>query len=74
MFVCKTLIECNIRFHNVYAIYYQIKQVKILLKRGHTKMLIFDILDPGSSSNLFISCKFEVLGTILFQSFSNLSF
>ena len=23
--------------------YYQIKQVKILLKRGHTKMLIFDI-------------------------------
>ena len=26
--------------------YYQIKQVKILLKRGHTKILIFDIFGP----------------------------
>ena len=26
--------------------YYQIKQVQILLKRGHTKMLIFDISGP----------------------------
>ena len=39
-------------------------------------MLVFDILDPGSSTNVFTvkSRKFGVLGTILFRSFSNLSF
>ena len=33
----------GLKLHTAYDMYYQIKQVKILLKRGHTKMLIFDI-------------------------------
>ena len=49
--------------------YYQIKQVKILLKRGHIKMLIFDISGPwvlyyNNYVDLIIFFNFQVISCL----------
>ena len=44
-------VECNIRFHFVYAMYNQLKQVAILPKWGHVPYcLLMTFMGPGSST------------------------